>query len=151
MPQCKAIEQQIAGAMGVGRGVGVGGEMHHRVVVFGAVERPLRDAAAVGIAGLGEVRPVTAHEFRYLMVFRAPRKLARREHLKYEFDFRGVRRRRFRSRGRVGSERQGLVEFVAVDRDLAGLGGHLQPFPRSEGDEAIAREILGGTFDFGLC
>ena len=131
------LEEEVAGAEGVGPGFGGGIEVHD-LPLGGAVGGPGGDFGTVGIAVAGEVGPVELHLFGEGAVFGADGGLlAGVEGTEDVFDVVGVE-----GAGAGGVELVGgggEVEAVAVDGSDAGLDLGFEPGPGGVGDEAVAR------------
>src|SRR5207237_1308724 len=115
---------------------------------IGRVLGPVGLAAAVGIAGLGEVRPVRHHCVAQLAVLVANLPLgARVERSENIFDIVGVKGERAGMKLAGGG---GKFEMIAVHGGVAGLEMRLEPSPGAESDELIAAEIEGGAQRLGI-
>ena len=124
--------------------------MHDLPLACGVVGRPVGKIRAVGVAGAGEVGPVSADLLGQPPVFRTPDRFGPGvERVKDIFDLVGVE-------GAEDCEvilvtRGAQVEMVAIDRRFARRHLGFEPAPRGVGDEVIACEVAWlGLFCAGL-
>ena len=105
------------------------------------VSRPTRQATAVGITGLGEIRPVCAHHFRHRFVFRSRGGTVMFPELpEHVRQFLGMGRtiaRTRRLRGVIGV----FVEVIEEDLGLAGLRLQSSPYPRVPAKSGVTCEV----------
>ena len=142
-----AVEEQVAGALGVGFGFGGGVEVHDLPVVLGAIGRPDGEVGGVGVAVAGEVGPVLLDLGGEGAVFGTDGgSLAGVEGAEDVFDVVGV------EGAGVGVVEfvvgGGKVEAITVDGGFASFDLGFKPGPGGVGDEAVAEKVACGLDGF---
>jgi len=132
-------QKLVARAQGLRAGGNGAVQVNERVVLV--VPGPRGQAKAVGVAGFGEVGPISHHLLAQLAVFGADGLAgARVEGAEDVLDIVGVEGE---CAGVVLAGKRGQLKVIAVDRRLPRFAMRLDPLPCAEGNEVVTAVVDG--------